>query len=149
MNTIPNSKPTIKYLILQDATPASKAIDKVSGRILFEKGKLMPEEVVLEIYKGSRSTGVLNYVTVDNPNFQRFIKNAGDFMRPVKKLDNDSLIKEADVRGIYNFLQIYQEKIETIINVIAKSQNQLADDIAISLEFSYINGKMVFSDIDF
>ena len=44
-------------------------------------------------------------------------------MKPTKKLDTDSLIKESEVREIYSFLNIYQEKIETITDIIAKSQN--------------------------
>lgn len=41
---------TIKYLILQDATPTESAKDKISGRISFEKGEMVPIQEVLEIY---------------------------------------------------------------------------------------------------
>lgn len=139
----------IKYLILQEATPAEKAKDKISGRISFEKGEMAPTQEVLEIYKGARSTGILNNVDVNDPNFQTFIKKAGEFLKPIKKLGEDSLIKEEEIREIYNFLNLYREKIETIIDVITKSKNKSANDMTISLEFSYRNGKIVFSDIDF
>ena len=33
---------SIKYLIIQDATPVESAKDKISGRISFEKEELMP-----------------------------------------------------------------------------------------------------------
>jgi len=139
----------IKYLILQEATPVEKAKDKISGRISFEKGKMSPIQEVLEIYKGARSTGVLNNVDVNDPNYQRFVKKAGEFMKPAKTLDADSSIEEGDIREIYNFLSMYREKIETIIDIITKSKNKLVNDMAISLEFSYRDGKIVFSDIDF
>ena len=139
----------IKYLILQEATPAEKAKDKISGRIVFEKGEMAPIQEVLEIYKGARSTGILNNVNVNDPNFQRFIKKAGEFMKPVKNLDTDSSIKEGEVRKIYEFLKMYQEKIETIIDIITKSQKKSANDMSISFEFSYRDGRIVFSDIDF
>lgn len=139
----------IKYLILQDATPADSAKDKISGRILFEKGEVMPGQEVLEIYKGARSTSILNNVNVDDPNFQRFIKKAGEFMKPIKDLSADSSIKEGEIREIYNFLKMYREKIETIIDVITRSQKKSANDMIVSLEFSYRDGKIIFSDIDF
>ena len=84
---------SIKYLIIQDATPVESAKDKISGRISFEKEELMPVQEILEIYKGARSTGILNNVDINDPNFQRFTKKAGEFMKPTKKLDTDSLIK--------------------------------------------------------
>lgn len=140
---------TIGYLILQDATPADSAKDKISGRILFEKGEAMPAQEVLEIYKGARSTGILNNVNVNDPNFQIFIKKAGEFMKPTKNLSADSSIKEGEVKEIYNFLKMYREKIETIMDVITRSQKKSAKDMAVSLEFSYRDGKIIFSDIDF
>jgi len=143
------SDSSIKYLILQEATPVEKIKDKISGRISFEKGEMSPIQEVLDIYKGARSTGILNNVDVNDPNFLTFIKKAGEFLKPIKKLDKDSLIKEEEIRKIYNFLNLYREKIETIINIITKSKNKSADDMTISLEFSYRDRKIVFSDIDF
>ncbi|MFH1773071.1 MAG: hypothetical protein ABH818_01810 [Patescibacteria group bacterium] len=140
---------TIKCLILQDATPADSAKDKISGRVSFEKGAMMPIQEVLEIYKGARSTGVLNNVDVNDPNFRRFIKKAGEFIKPTKDLGTDSSIKEEEIREIYNFLKMYQEKIETIIDVITRSQKKSANDMTVSLEFSCRDGKILFSDIDF
>lgn len=140
---------TIKYLILQDATPTESAKDKISGRISFEKGEMVPIQEVLEIYKGARSTGVLNNVDVNDPNFQRFTKKAGEFMKPTKELDADSSIKDSEVREIYSFLNMYREKIETITDIIAKSKNKSINDMIVSMEFSYRDGKLVFSDIDF
>ncbi|MEK7564874.1 MAG: hypothetical protein AAB394_02985 [Patescibacteria group bacterium] len=123
INSLTKDDMSIKYLIIQDATPVESAKDKISGRISFEKEELMPVQEILEIYKGARSTGILNNVDINDPNFQRFTKKAGEFMKPTKKLDTDSLIKESEVREIYSFLNIYQEKIETITDIIAKSQN--------------------------
>jgi len=140
---------SIKYLILQEATPTEKAKDKISGRIVFEKGEMSPIQEVLEIYKGARSTGVLNNVDVNDPNYQRFVKKAGEFMKPIKTLDPNSSIGERDVKEIYNFLSMYREKIETIIDIITKSQEKSANDMSISFEFSYRDDRIVFSDIDF
>lgn len=140
---------TIKYFILQEATPMESAKDKISGRILFEKRGMMPTQEVLEIYKGARSTEILNNVNTDDPNFQRFVKKVGEFMKPTNKLADNTSIKENEIREIYGLLNSYQEKIETVINTITKSQNKSVNDIAISLEFSYRNNEMVFSDIDF
>ncbi|MFH1233861.1 MAG: hypothetical protein V1649_04420 [Patescibacteria group bacterium] len=140
---------TIQYFILQEATPLESAKDKISGRISFEKGTMMPIQEVLEIYKGARSTSVLNNVDVNDPNFQRFVKKAGEFMKPAKTLDADSSIEEGEVKEIYNFLSMYREKIETIIDIITKSQKKSVNDTVVSLEFSYRDGKIVFSDIDF
>lgn len=77
---------------------------------------MSPIQEVLEIYKGARSTGVLNNVDVNDPNYQRFVKKAGEFMKPAKTLDADSSIEEGDIREIYNFLSMYREKMETIID---------------------------------
>ncbi|MDD4476608.1 MAG: hypothetical protein PHY40_00420 [Patescibacteria group bacterium] len=149
IHTLFESDSSVKYLILQEATPAEKTKDKISGRISFEKGEMLPTQEVLDIYKGARSTGILNNVNVNDPNFQTFIKKTGEFLKPTKKLDKDSLIKEEEIREIYNFLNLYREKIETIINIITKSKNKSVNDMTISLEFSYRDGKIVFSDIDF
>lgn len=141
--------PTIKYFILQEATPEEAAKDKISGRILFENGEMMPEQEVVEIYKGSRSTNVLNNVDVSDANFFSFVKTAGEFMKPVKKLTPDSLITENEVKDIYNLLNTHREKIEGMIDIIAKSQMKTANDLSVSVEFSYRDGRIVFSDIDF
>jgi hypothetical protein len=140
---------TIKYLIIQNATPIDSVKDKISGRILFEKEEMMPTQEVLEIYKGARSTGILNNVDTNDPNFQRFVKKAGEFMKPIKDFDSSSSIKEEEIREIYNFLKIYQEKIEVVINVITKSYEKSINDMIVSLEFSYRDGKIIFSDIDY
>ena len=140
---------TVKYFILQETTPLKNAKDKISGRISFEKGEIMPIQEVLEIYKGARSTGILNNIDINDPNFQRFVKKAGEFMKPTNKLADDTSIKENEIKEIYSLLNSYREKIETVIDTITKSQNKSANNMTISLEFSYRNSKMVFSDIDF
>lgn len=147
--SLTNNDQTIKFIILQDATSAESAKDKISGRILFEKGEMMPTQEILEIYKGARSTNILNSVDINDPNFQRFVKNAGEFMKPTKKLDAESSINEGEIRAVHNSLKMYREKIETIIGIIVKSQNKSINDMTISIEFSYRDGKIVFSDIDF
>lgn len=140
----------IKYFILQEATPIETAKDKISGRISFEKGKMAPIQEMLEIYKGARSTGILNNVDVSASNFRIFVKRADEFMKPAKETDKDSSIKVEEIREIFNYLNKYREKMETIIDVITKSRNKSAnDDMTISFEFSYRDRKMVFSDIDF
>lgn len=144
-----NNDQTIKYLIIQDATPSHSAKDKISGRILFEKSDMAPIQEILEIYKGARSTGVLNNVNTEDPNFQIFIKKAGEFMKPTKKLSADSSIKEGEIRDIYRFLVQYRDKIDTAIDMIANRPNKDPKDTPISFEFSYRDGKIVFSDIDY
>ena len=109
---------------------------------------MAPIQEVLEIYKGARSTGVLNNVDINDPNYQRFVKKTGEFMKPAKTLDAGSSIEEGEVKEIYDFLNMYREKIETIIDIITKSQKKSTNDMTISFEFSYRDGRIVFSDID-
>ena len=66
-----------------------------------------------------------------------------------EELANDTSIKENEIKEIYSLLNSYREKIETVIDTITKSQNKSANNMTISLEFSYGNSKIVFSDIDF
>lgn len=134
---------------MQEVVSAENAKDKISGRVLFEEERMAPTQEVLEIYKGSRSTGVLNNVDVNDPNFLRFTKKAGEFMKPEKNLSEDSSVTEGEIREIYNYLNSYREKIETLIKIIAKSQNKSINNMPISLEFSYKDSKFFFSDIDF
>lgn len=140
---------TIKYLILQDATSTKDVKDKISGRITFEKGEMMPIQEVMEIYKGARSTNVLNNVDVNDPNFQRFVKKAGEFTKPARQLSPDSSIQEGEVREIFNLLNLHYDKLKIVDDVIKKSQRKYTEDLTISFEFSYRNGKITFSDIDF
>ena len=70
-------------------------------------------------------------------------------MKPEKKLSKESSVTEGEIREIYNYLNLYREKIETLIKIIAKSQNKPVNDMPIFLEFSYKSGKIFFSDIDF
>ncbi len=149
INFLVKSDQSIKNLILQEATPVEEAKDKISGRISFEKGEMMPIREIVEIYKGARSTGILNNVDVEDPDFLRLIKAAGEFIKPAEELHKDSSIKKEETVEIYNFLNLYREKMEIIIELIARSQKKSVDNMTISLEFSYRNGRLVFSDIDF
>ncbi len=141
--------PTIKYLILQDATPIKDIKNKISGRITFEKGEMMPIQEVMEIYKGARSTNVLNNVDVNDPNFRRFVKKAGEFMKPAGRLSADSLIEESEIREIFKLLNFYRDRMESVSDVINKSRGRHTENLTISFEFSYRNGKIIFSDVDF
>ncbi|MFA5413181.1 MAG: hypothetical protein WC348_01390 [Patescibacteria group bacterium] len=141
--------PNIKYLILQEATPTKSVRDKILGRITFEKGKIMPIQEVMEIYKGARSTNVLNNVDVDDPNFRRFIKRAGEFMKSADQLKQGSTIQEAEIREIFNLLNFYRDKMGIAQDVINRSRGRYVEDLTISFEFSYRDGRIIFLDIDF
>lgn len=138
----------IKQIILQELTATADAKDKISGRLLFEDSRSYPNEEVMELYKGSRSTGVLNNVDVNDPNFFIFEKKLGHFMLPNKGLDPESSIKSSELEDIYRKLVEYRSKLELIRTVIASSRGSKAEDLAISFEFSYLRGRLLFSDID-
>lgn len=138
----------IKQIILQELTPQAEAKNKISGRYLLENSQVYPLEEILELYKGSRSTNVLNNPYVTDPNFLRFEKRASQFMIPNKKIDESISFTELEIRDIYSTLQSFKEKISLIKEVIALSKGKKPEEVVVSIEFSYNKGRMVFSDID-
>jgi len=139
---------SIVSLILQDATPKEKISDKISGRISFESEKMIPVEQFLEIYKGSRSTGILNNLSKRDPQFMRFVKEAGHFMRPETEFNGKSTITKLEIKDLYNLLESYKEKMENVKQVIAKSLDKLEKETLVVFEFSYRNGEIIFTDFD-
>lgn len=139
----------IQDIILQELTPEAKAPDKISGRILIEKFDAYPREIVLELYKGARSTSVLNNADVSSPNFLRFEKELGHFMKPKQSLKSNSDIEEAELTDIFRTLQDFMGKIYLMKKIIARSREMSEEGFVCSFEFSYSNGRLVFSDVDY
>jgi hypothetical protein len=149
LKSLINSEKCISYIIVQEATPREEASNKISGRLLFGGKKLSPIEEVVELYKGSRSTSVLNNVNTADHNFVSFEKKAGEFLKPKKLPINNELIKEGDlseaeVEDVMVRLRNFNDKIELARELF--SENEKKDEII--FEFWYRNGKVAFTDID-
>lgn len=140
---------TITNFILQEATPQDKAQDKISGRVLFAGREMFPLEEVLEIYKGSRSTGILNKVEISDKNFLRFEKTAGHFLKPTKEINyKDTSITEDEIRAIARYLDEYKDNIELAKKVFSTTKNDQVENEEACFEFSYRDREINFIDID-
>ncbi len=138
----------IASVIIQDATPAAEAPNKISGRALYEDEYRTGNELVLELYKGSRTTGILNRVHAEDSSLQRFIKPYGGFLRPdtVVNPDNGGLSKQEIAEVVGRIDSQYREAIELAKKVFLKIARKTHP--VVSFEFWYRDGKMVFTDID-
>jgi hypothetical protein len=138
----------ITHLILQKATPEKESRNKISGRLLLTGTKLFPIEKVLELYKGSRSTSILNNVDVNDPNFVRLEKEAGGFFRLIGQINSKSTITQDELRTIRIDLEDYNRNIQLATDIILKEKNINNKGDEACFEFSYREGKITFIDID-
>lgn len=148
VNIILKDNPEVASIILQEATPRGAALDKISGRFLLDDSRAFPRESVLELYKGNRSTGILNRLDPTDSNYLRFEKELGKFMSPTKRPSPDSLVTKSELKDIYSKLEQYKDLILLTKEIIALSHKQSEDKTLVSLEFSYRSGRMIFTDFD-
>ena len=141
-------EPTITSFIVQDATPKTKTKDKISGRVLFRYDKSLPTEMVVEIYKGGRSTGILNELRTSDKDYQRFEKKSGEFIKAATEIDPKTSIGTDETRRIFQQLDSYHEEIARLREVFSKSKEKKVGETPVCLEFSYRNGNLVFTDFD-
>lgn len=143
------NEPTITNFILQEATPQDKTRDKISGRFLFAGQEMLPLESALEIYKGSRSTAILNRAEISDQNFLRFEKKAGHFLRPTKEIDYEATsITEDEIRAIARYLDEYRDNMELAKKVFSASDVNRGENEEACFEFSYRDREINFIDID-
>lgn len=147
-NNLLEKEPAVTDFILSESTPEGKAKNKISGRILLEDKNVAPREVTIELYKGARSTSILNNVDRFDPNYQRFEKKNGELIQQVTKLSDRSSITEKDIKEINEYLEKYKMRMKNVKEVIAKSQNKDFNDMVACFEFTYIDGEFKFIDID-
>jgi len=133
----------ISHVILQSATPNEEIHNKISGRLMISDD--MNDEII-ELYKGARSTGVLNSVNQSDIQFYRLIKPAGGFMRPEKKIDPNSTLNTGEVIDMIRKIDEKRDAIEIARSVLHNSKRHNRNDY--TFEFSYRNGNLVFTDID-
>lgn len=138
----------IKDVILQKMTPIEKAGTKISGRITYESEDLMPLQSIIELYKGSRSTSVLDRLTPEDPNYLRFEKEAGRFLKLATPLKPNSSIAVSEYTHVLTSLNSYNEQTKAVVEVIAKSRGQQQSPKSTSIEFSYNESRILFIDID-
>ncbi len=140
--------PEIKNIILQNATKKTTALNKISGRLLLENENLdSSRKRVLELYKGSRDTGILNRVNADDKNFIIFEKRYGEFMKPTM-LNQNSTITNLEICQVWKYLQEYETKIKLIQNIILTARGNAHKYKPLIFEFSLNVGKFLFIDID-
>lgn len=139
----------IRDIILQELTLESKADEKISGRLLLEKFDAYPREEVLELYKGARNTTVLNNVDASSPNFFHFEKKMGGFMNLDRITKAGSSVTESEIRDICRILFNFRNEFDFIKKVIARIKGVRPENLIVSFEFSYLKGRLVFSDIDY
>lgn len=148
INNLLTNELTITHFILRESMPETKAKDKISGRIILEDKKVVPRENVIELYKGARSTAILNTVDIADPNYQRFEKKKGEPLKQITRLSDQSEITEKDMEEINDSLEKYKLKMKNVKEVIAKSGEKDIDDILVCLEFTYLDHEIKFTDID-
>lgn len=141
--------PEVKKIIVQEATNETDAKTKISGRLMITQSADSSEKIV-ELYKGSRSTGVFDHLDSGDRNYLRFEKGAGEFMKPLKGLSPDTDFVENEVRAVFIALQDYDKAIRRVIRIYNKV-NKGANNGAlppIVFEFSIRDGKFNFVDVD-
>lgn len=137
----------VAAVIVQDATPANQATKKISGRMFYQDDFQTGDEIVLELYKGSRSTGILNKVNADDPALVRFVKPYGGFLRPEAGVAGAGILATEDVTEIlWRLDKQYKEKIDIARKVFLRLVHKTHP--VVSLEFWYRDGKMFFTDLD-
>jgi len=148
INEMLNKDSSIRSIIIQSATPIESAVNKISGRYSLEGINSLPVEEILELYKGSRSTSILNTLATSDPGYVSFSKRIGGLLKPDREINTLSNIKISELRDVYERLARYKEKMTIVKDVISYSQEKLSSDNLVSFEFSYRDGKLVFLDID-
>lgn len=139
----------IQYVILREFISEQLAKQKISGRVLFW-GERASMDTSVEIFKGSRSTGVLNRADTSDKNFLLFEKKPGQFMKPAKELPVDSSISVEEIKQIFNHLSQFRERLETARAVIGLSKNgKETDRPDVCFEFSFVDGVFLFVDVDY
>ena len=146
MEEILGHDPDIAYIVLQSATPKEEMPNKISGRLMVYEDANDKYDAIVELYKGARSTGILNSVDPSDPQFHRLIKPIGGFMRPEKEIDPNSTLNTGEVLDIVRTLGEKDNAIKTIQSVLHESKKHNRNEYV--LEFSYRNGDLVFTDID-
>ncbi len=145
IDRILNKDSSITHLILQQATPKDAGKDKISGRVLFEDSRSSPREILIEFYKGSRSTGILNNLSVQNPNYLRFEKFSGRLLVPVSDI-KESFITQFEVRELLSRLHAHSESFVFVRDIVRTVFKRM--DEPVSIEFSFRGGNLLFTDID-
>ncbi|MDD5710901.1 MAG: hypothetical protein PHV43_02255 [Candidatus Colwellbacteria bacterium] len=146
MEDIFTHDPNISHVILQSATPRREASNKVSGRLMMYDDVDSGYDEIVELYKGARSTGVLNLVDPSDPQFHRLVKPLGGFMKPREEIDPSSTLTTGEVVGIVRKLNDKRDAIEIVQSVLRQSRRHSRNDY--TLEFSYRDGDLIFTDID-
>jgi len=137
----------VVVFLVQPATTEEQAKDKISGRLLFNESRYLPLDQVLELYKGARSTGILNNVEPGDKNFLQLQKDARGFLKPTT-LIKDSSISEDELRRIDQQLERYKEQMEAARDIIALSRKKGSDQILVSFEFWWRDHQIFFTDLD-
>lgn len=139
---------SISHLILREAIGVGDEKEKIVGRLTFESSKMLPVEQVLEIYKGSETTSILNNVNPGDPNFYSFTKNAGNFMKPSRQIRETESLSSDEVKELYCELDLYKNQMELVKKVFSEANRKKEEEISLGLEFSFYKGKIFFHDMD-
>jgi hypothetical protein len=137
---------SIVTVMVQHATPRNKIPEKIVGRVRYEDDFSSPNEIVLELYKGSRTMRIFDTVSSTDNAFASFVKPHGGFMRPELRAVNCK-ISGGDIQDImYDLETRYKEKIQLARKVFLRLASKKSP--IVSLEFWYLDGEMTFADFD-
>jgi len=136
----------VSHVILQRATPKEEISRKVSGRLIMYDDADDRNDEIIELYKGARSTGILNSVDPSDPQFHRLIKPIGGFMRFEKKIDPNSTLNTSEVIDIVQKINEKRDAMKIVQSVLHESKKHSRSDYV--FEFSYRDGDLIFTDID-
>lgn len=139
----------IKKLILTSLTTREQAKNKISGRLMLEADSALPAQSILELYKGSRTTDVLNNPDTSDPNFLFLVKELGGQLKLRNERHSDCPISDSEIGMVFNTLKEYEDRLSMAKEVVAKSKGKTSEKLVVIFEFSYSNGKFVFSDFDY
>jgi hypothetical protein len=139
---------SISDLILREAIGVGDAKEKIVGRLTFEDSKMLPVEQILEIYKGSETTGILNKVNPKDPNFYLFIKSAGKFMKPAEQINEIGSISPNEIKELYRILDSYKDQMDIIRRVFSQANKKRKEEATLGIEFSFYKDRIFFNDID-
>ena len=95
---------------------------------------------------GAKSTGVMNSLSSNDSRYQRFVRRSGEFMKPAgTTLGSGGLIGQ-DAQEVYSRLLDFRDKIDLVREVATQNRGQTP--LPLCIEFSYLDSRLLFTDID-
>lgn len=131
---------SIKNIILRDFDVVGRPEDKIAVRLNTATG-------TIEMYKGAKSTSILNNVETDDPNFVS-LSSKGGMLKPTVDLVGRN-VPISEVKRVVEIIKMNEDRIAELEEMaIQAGISEKHNPQGVVLEFSYNGGLVNFTDFD-